>query len=105
MAETPTAVAHPPAHPPAHTPDHSALTGRLSRIEGQVRGVARMIEDERYCIDILTQISAVKSALAAVEREVLKTHAEHCLESAVRSGDPEEQRAKMDELIQLLLKK
>lgn len=84
--------------------DHSALLGRLRRIEGQVRGVARMIEDERYCIDILTQVSAAKSALAAVEREVLKAHADHCVANAMASGDPDEQNRKMTELVGLLLK-
>jgi DNA-binding FrmR family transcriptional regulator len=84
--------------------DHSALLGRLRRVEGQVRGVARMIEDERYCIDILTQISAAKSALTAVEREVLKAHADHCVANAMASGDPDEQNRKMSELIGLLLK-
>lgn len=75
---------------------------RLNRIEGQVRGVTRMLEEDRYCIDVLTQLSAVKSALASVEREVLKDHSRHCLETAIEQGDPAEQRAKIGELIELL---
>lgn len=91
------------AHP--GTADHTAVLGRLKRIEGQVRGIARMIEDERYCLDILTQISAIKSALTGVEREVLKTHAEHCIENAIRTGDIEDQREKFHELIDLVLRR
>jgi DNA-binding FrmR family transcriptional regulator len=75
---------------------------RLKRIEGQVRGVASMIEDDRYCIDVLTQLSAIKSALAGVEREILKDHSERCVRTAIASGDQSEQSAKMNELIELL---
>lgn len=85
--------------------DHSALLGRLKRVEGQVRGVARMIEDERYCIDILTQISAIKAALTSVEREVLKAHADHCVENALAAGDIEDQRQKFAELIDVALRR
>lgn len=85
--------------------NHTALLGRLKRIEGQVRGVAGMIERDRYCIDILTQISAIKSALTAVEREVLKSHADHCVENALASGDIEDQRQKFAELIDVALRR
>jgi DNA-binding FrmR family transcriptional regulator len=85
--------------------NHTALLGRLKRIEGQVRGVAGMIETDRYCIDILTQISAIKSALTAVEREVLKSHADHCVENALASGDIEDQRQKFAELIDVALRR
>lgn len=78
------------------------LLNRLNRIEGQVRGVARMIEEDRYCIDVLTQLRALKAALNKVETELLKTHLEHCIVGAMASGDPAEQRAKADELIELL---
>ncbi|MBB4660223.1 MULTISPECIES: metal-sensitive transcriptional regulator [Parvularcula] len=77
---------------------------RLRRIEGQVRGIAGMIEDGRYCIDVLHQLSAVKAALRRVESEVLKNHAATCVEDAVRSGDPEAQREKVAELIDLFEK-
>jgi len=82
--------------------DKSKLLNRLSRIEGQVRGVARMVEEDRYCIDVLTQIQAVRAALARVESEMLKTHLDHCIEGAIVSGDVEEQRRKASELIELL---
>lgn len=75
---------------------------RLNRIAGQVRGVAQMIEDGRYCIDVLTQIHAVKSALAKVESEVLKDHAATCVTEAIASGDEAEQRTKFNELIELM---
>lgn len=78
------------------------VINRLKRIEGQVRGIARMVEDERYCIDILTQIQAVKAALQKAEEEVLKTHVGHCVEDAIKSGDPEEQRKKFTELVGLM---
>jgi DNA-binding FrmR family transcriptional regulator len=78
------------------------LLNRLSRIEGQVRGVARMVEDGRYCIDILTQVQAVRAALARVETEMLNDHLSHCIEGAIVSGDKEEQRRKAAELVQLL---
>lgn len=75
---------------------------RLNRIAGQVRGVAQMIEDDRYCIDILHQIQAVKSALAKVESQVLKDHAACCVAEAIASGDEAEQREKFEELVDLL---
>lgn len=77
-------------------------TNRLRRIEGQVRGVTQMIEDGRYCIDVLAQIQAIKSALAKVESEVLKDHAASCVAAAIASGDEAEQRTKFNELIELL---
>ncbi|WP_187335062.1 metal-sensitive transcriptional regulator [Novosphingopyxis iocasae] len=77
---------------------------RLRRIEGQVRGLAQMIEDDRYCIDILHQLQAVKSALAKVESQVLKNHAAHCVADAIRSGDAEDQKAKFGELVELFEK-
>ncbi len=82
--------------------DKPRLLNRLNRIEGQVRGVARMIDEDRYCIDILTQVQAVRAALAKVETELLKDHLGHCVEGAIVSGDKQAQRAKAAELIQLL---
>ena len=78
------------------------LLNRLSRIEGQVRGIARMVEDDRYCIDVLTQLQAVRAALGRVETELLKDHLNHCIVTAIAGGDPDEQRRKAGELIQLL---
>ena len=88
---------------PASESREKSLT-RLKRVEGQVRGIARMLEEDRYCIDILTQLSAVKSALGAVEREILKDHSRHCVAHAVDSGDAADQREKLSELIELLSK-
>jgi DNA-binding FrmR family transcriptional regulator len=78
------------------------LVNRLKRIEGQVRGVARMIEEDRYCIDVMTQLRAVRAALNRVESELLKGHLDHCIESAIVGGDQAEQRKKASELIVLL---
>jgi DNA-binding FrmR family transcriptional regulator len=75
---------------------------RLSRIEGQVRGLARMVEEDRYCIDVVTQVSAVRAALRRVEEEVLRDHVAHCLEHAIASGDAREQRRKVKELMDVL---
>jgi DNA-binding FrmR family transcriptional regulator len=78
------------------------LLDRLNRIEGQVRGVIRMIEDGRYCIDVLTQTQAIRAALVRVESQMLKEHMGHCIEGAIVSGNPSEQRKKAAELIALL---
>ena len=75
---------------------------RLRRVEGQVRGVARMVEENRYCIDVLTQLQAIRAALSRVETEMLKDHLGHCIEGAIVSGDLAEQRKKASELIELL---
>lgn len=79
-----------------------AKVNRLNRIAGQVRGVAQMVEDDRYCIDILHQIQAIKSALAKVESQVLKDHTACCVSEAIATGDEAEQRAKFEELVDLL---
>jgi DNA-binding FrmR family transcriptional regulator len=81
-----------------------AKINRLNRIAGQVRGVAQMIEDDRYCIDILNQVAAIRSALSKVESLVLKDHAACCVAEAIRSGDADEQREKFEELVELLEK-
>lgn len=78
------------------------LLNRLNRIEGQVRGVARMIEEDRYCIDVLTQLQAIRAAVQKAETELLKDHLDHCIEGAIVSGDKNEQRQKAGELIELL---
>jgi DNA-binding FrmR family transcriptional regulator len=80
---------------------HQKLLTRLARIEGQVRGVARMIEEDRYCIDILNQMQAVKSALKRVEEEILKNHASHCVAHAIKSGNARDQTKKFSELVEL----
>ena len=75
---------------------------RLGRIEGQVRGVARMIEEERYCIDVLTQIRAVRAALDKVEQETLSDHLQHCVAHAFHAGSERDRQTKIEELIEVL---
>ncbi len=75
---------------------------RLQRIAGQVRGIERMVQDDRYCIDVVTQISAVRAALRRAEEEILKDHVAHCVDHAIASGDKREQRRKVAELMDVL---
>ena len=82
--------------------DKESTINRLNRIEGQVRGIGRMLEDERYCIDILHQVQAIKSALAKVEDAILKDHAATCVDTAIASGNKVEQRKKFEELVDLI---
>lgn len=84
--------------------ERKAVLNRLLRIEGQVRGISQMVESDRYCIDILHQLQAVKAALGRVEDEVLKNHAAHCVAEAISSGDRDEQTAKFGELVDLIAK-
>jgi CsoR family transcriptional regulator, copper-sensing transcriptional repressor len=79
-----------------------AVGKRLKRVEGQVRGIAGMVEADRYCIDIVTQIGAVRAALRRIEEEVLRDHVAHCVDHAISSGDPAEQRKKVAELMDVL---
>lgn len=81
-----------------------AILVSLNRIAGQVRGVAQMVEDDRYCIDILNQIHAVKAALSKVETQVLRSHAASCVEEAIASGDADLQRKKFNELVEVFAK-
>jgi DNA-binding FrmR family transcriptional regulator len=78
------------------------LANRLNRVEGQIRGIRKMIAEDRYCIDVLTQLRAVRAALARVETVMLQDHLGHCIESAIVNGDVAEQRAKAAEIIELL---
>ena len=77
----------------------TAVLKRLSRIEGQVRGIAGMVEGDRYCVDVVTQITAVRAALHKVEEEILRDHISHCVAGAFASGDVSEQRQKIEELV------
>ncbi|MEE4349606.1 MAG: metal-sensitive transcriptional regulator [Pacificimonas sp.] len=86
------------------TAGRKAIENRLNRIEGQVRGVAKMVAEDRYCIDVLNQLQAVKAALAKAETEILKDHASHCVADAIASGSEEEQRQKFEELVVLFEK-
>jgi len=80
----------------------SACLKRLKRIEGQVRGLTRMVEDDRYCIDVVTQILAARAALRRVEEEILRDHVGHCVEHAIRSGNKADQRQKIAELMDVI---
>ena len=80
----------------------TSVLKRLQRIEGQVRGLSRMVEDDRYCIDIVTQLSAVRAALRRAGEEILADHVSHCVEGAIASGNKAEQRRKVGELIDVL---
>jgi len=77
------------------------VAGRLARIEGQIRGVAQMVEQNRYCLDVVAQVRAARAGLAKVEQLVLADHLAHCVEEAIVSGDPEQQRQKVAELIEV----
>jgi CsoR family transcriptional regulator, copper-sensing transcriptional repressor len=79
----------------------SQKIARLNRIAGQVQGVARMVADDRYCMEILHQVQAVKAALARAEAEILRDHAAHCVHQAIVSGDAEATQQKLDELVDL----
>jgi CsoR family transcriptional regulator, copper-sensing transcriptional repressor len=83
-------------------PTKKSCIDRLRRIEGQVRGISRMVAEDRYCIDVVTQIQAVRAAITRVEKELLKDHVAHCVEHAIQSGDAREQRKKVAELIEVL---
>jgi DNA-binding FrmR family transcriptional regulator len=80
--------------------EKDALVKRLHRIGGQVRGIERMLEEERYCIDILTQVAAVNTALESLALKILDEHVRHCVAEALASGDPDEAKAKADELLE-----
>ena len=75
---------------------------RLKRIEGQVRGVAQMVENDRYCVDVLNQTSAIRAALKGVEKLVIEDHTDHCIEGAIRSGNEADQRQKFKELVEII---
>ena len=79
----------------------STIAKRLARIEGQVRGLSIMVTQDRYCLDVVTQVRAARAALAKVEQIVLQDHLGSCVESAIASGDPEQQRKKVAELIEV----
>jgi DNA-binding FrmR family transcriptional regulator len=93
MTETETAPKH------GYSADKKILVKRLHRIEGQVRGIERMVDDDRYCIDILTQISAVNTALESLAFKILEDHVRHCVSGALSSGDQEDALEKTEELL------
>ena len=80
----------------------ASVQKRFSRIEGQVRGLSRMVDEDRYCIDIVTQISAARAALRRVEEEILRDHVGHCVAHAIASGNKADQRKKITELMDVI---
>ncbi len=85
-----------------HNDIKASVRKRLGRIEGQVRGLSKMVDEDRYCIDIVTQISAVRAALRRVEEEVLRDHVAHCVDHAITSGNKADQREKIAELMEVI---
>ncbi len=82
-----------------YTAGKEALVKRLHRIEGQVRGIEKMVDEDRYCIDILTQVAAVNTALESLALSILDDHVKHCVAGAIASGDDEDAAVKIDELL------
>jgi DNA-binding FrmR family transcriptional regulator len=82
-----------------HGTTRAAVVTRLKRIKGQVEGLLRMVNEDRYCMDVLTQINAVRAALLKVEEQILRDHVSHCVAGAFEAGDVIEQRIKIDELV------
>lgn len=87
---------------PHSTVAHHDQLKRLARIRGQIDGIGRMIEAERYCVDILVQLRAVHAALRKVEEQVLRGHVDHCVASALKAPDPADGQGKIDELFKVL---
>ncbi len=85
-------------------PDHKATLTRVNRIEGQVGGIKRMIEDGKYCVDILTQIKSIRSALKGLELVILESHLNSCVINAIDSGSKKDSQKKIDEIMELLKK-
>jgi DNA-binding FrmR family transcriptional regulator len=89
---------------PGYAKDKEAVQARLRRIEGQVRGIQRMVEEDRYCIDVLTQVSAVKSALESVALLLLNDHVDHCVADAIRAGDGAEKVKELTQAVERLVR-
>ena len=93
-------------HPvmPGYTKDKESIQARLRRIEGQVRGIQKMVEDDRYCIDVLTQVSATRAALEGVALQLLADHTEHCVAEAIQSGDGTQKVRELNEAVGRLVR-
>jgi len=83
---------------------HEAQIVRLNRIEGQIRGISKMIQEGRYCVDILTQIRSASSALASVQKNIFKGHLESCVRDSLTGDDPRDREAKVNEMLEILSK-
>jgi DNA-binding FrmR family transcriptional regulator len=89
---------------PGYTKDKQKIEGRLRRIEGQVRGIQRMVEEDRYCIDVLTQVNATRAALESVALRLLADHTEHCVTEAIRSGGGDEKVRELNDAVERLVR-
>jgi DNA-binding FrmR family transcriptional regulator len=89
---------------PGYTKDKQKILTRLRRIEGQVRGVQKMVEEDRYCIDVLTQVNATRAALESVALQLLADHTEHCVAEAIRSGEGAEKVRELNEAVERLVR-
>jgi DNA-binding FrmR family transcriptional regulator len=89
---------------PGYTKDKRAIEARLRRIEGQVRGIQKMVEEDRYCIDVLTQVSATKAALESVALQLLADHTEHCVAEAIRGGEGTQKVRELNEAVERLVR-
>lgn len=87
-----------------HGTEHCNHLPRIKRIEGQVRGISKMVEEQRYCVDILTQLKAIRSAIKSLEGKILEEHLNHCVHSALSSGNNKERQAMVEELLNLVKK-
>lgn len=84
--------------------DKEKINRLLKTARGQIDGLLKMVEEDRYCIDISTQLMAAESVLRKANREILKAHLEHCVMGAIRAGDPGEEKQKIDEIVQVIAK-
>ena len=89
---------------PGYFKDRDRIQARLGRIEGQVRGLRRMIDEDRYCVDVLTQVSAVQSALRSVALLLLQDHTEHCVAEAIREGSGSDKVRELTEVVERLVR-
>ncbi len=89
---------------PGYTKDKHSILARLRRIEGQVRGIQKMLDDDRYCIDVLTQVNATRAALESVALQLLADHTEHCVAEAIRSGEASQKVRELNEAVERLVK-
>jgi len=89
---------------PGYTTDKGAIQARLRRIEGQVRGIQKMVEEDRYCIDVLTQVNATRAALESVALRLLADHTEHCVTEAIVSGEGAQKVRELNEAVQRLVR-
>ena len=89
---------------PGYTKDKRSIQSRLRRIEGQVRGIQKMVEEDRYCIDVLTQVNATKAALESVALQLLADHTEHCVTEAIRSGDGKRKVRELNQAVERLVR-